>query len=367
LTRIRRIEAIPIRVPLETPFSGATFTLTNRSTIITRVHTDDGLVGECYNGDSDEELEQIARIVEDEIGPLLEGADPLAVEECWVRMFPVTDRLRRPRIVSLEAVACVDSALWDLAGKAAGTSLHRLWGGFTDSLPVIVIGGYYADAPGALERETERYLEMGFKGSKFKIGGRTPEQDADRVRRVRGVVGDDYTIVVDANQGYSRSEAILFARLTADLGLRWFEEPCAWPNDRLAMRDVRHATGVPVCAGQSETTPAAARDLIALGAIDVCNFDASWTGGPTVWRRVAGMAHLYGVEMAHHEEPQIAAQLLSSVSHGTYLECFLPERDPIFWNLVENRGDIVDGRYPVPSGPGFGLALDEAFIARYRV
>ena len=68
------------------------------------------------------------------------------------------------------------------------------------------------------------------------------------------------------------------------------------------------------------------------GAIDVCNFDAPWSGGPTEWRRVAGMALAFDVQMAHHEEPQIASHLLASIPHGTFAECFHPDRDPIWWN-----------------------------------
>jgi len=71
--------------------------------------------------------------------------------------------------------------------------------------------------------------------------------------------------------------------------------------------------------------------------------------------------------MGHHEEPQVAAQLLGGIAHGTYLECFLPERDPLFWTLIANRGTITDGRYPVPRGPGFGIALDQGTIARGRL
>ena len=79
------------------------------------------------------------------------------------------------------------------------------------------------------------------------------------------------------------------------------------------------------------------------GAIDVCNFDASWSGGYTSWRRMAAAAHLYSVELAHHEEPQVAAHLLASQPHGTYLEVFHPDRDPIWWRMIANRPELVDG------------------------
>ena len=86
------------------------------------------------------------------------------------------------------------------------------------------------------------------------------------------------------------------------------------------MRDVRFQTGIPVCAGQSETTLTGIRDLMIGGAIDVSNFDASWAGGPTIWRKAAGLAAEFGIELGHHEEPQIASHLLASVPDHTFVE-----------------------------------------------
>jgi D-galactarolactone cycloisomerase len=363
---IQRLETIPVRIPLDRVYRGSYYSMRNRCTIITRIHTSDGLTGESYNGDADEEQAAIVKIITDEIEPLLQGTDAWQVERCWQKMLPVTFNILRDRSLALQAMACVDSAIWDLIGKMTGQPLYRLWGGYTDALPLIIIGGYYSDDPSAIEREAERYRELGVAGCKFKVGGRTPEEDAARARLMRESSGPDFIIAVDANQGYSVRDAVRFAELTRDCNFVWFEEPCGWTNDRASMRDVRMMTGVPVAGGQSETTPVGVRDLMVTGAIDFCNFDASWAGGPTQWRRVAGMAALYDVRMAHHEEPQISAHLLGSLNHGTYVECFLPERDPIFWNMIANRGELQDGIYQIPQGPGFGLVLDEEWISKYR-
>ena len=363
---ITHIETLPVRVPLDRVYRGSYYSMHNRCTIITRVHTADGAIGESYNGDADDEQAQVLAIIADEIAPQLRGMDAWQVERCWQRMLPVTYNILRDRTLALQAMACVDSALWDLIGKMAGQPLCRLWGAYTDSLPFIVIGGYYSDDPHAIEREAERYQELGVGGCKFKVGGRTPEEDAARTRRMRTAMGPDFIITVDANQGYTLRDAIRFAELTRECDLAWFEEPCGWMHDRTAMRDVRLITGVPTCAGQSETTPNGVKDLMTTGSIDVCNFDASWSGGPSQWRRIAGLAAVFGVRMAHHEEPQLSAHLLASTSTGTYVESFLPERDPIFWNMIANRQAFQQGRYAVPQGPGWGLVLDEEWIAKYR-
>jgi D-galactarolactone cycloisomerase len=81
---------------------------------------------------------------------------------------------------------------------------------------------------------------------------------------------------------------------------------------------------------------------------------------------VAAVASAYAVQMAHHEEPQISAQLLSAVPHGTYLERFYPDRDPFFWRLIANRSEPRNGIYHVPDGPGFGVVLDWDYVASVR-
>jgi L-alanine-DL-glutamate epimerase-like enolase superfamily enzyme len=363
---IQSIETVPIRVPLVRTYQGSGYRMTHRSTLITRVVTDNGLVGEAYTGDEDAGLAEIDRIVRDEISPLLIGEDAFAVERLWQLARPATFDILRDRRLGLVACACVDTAVWDLIGKALGQPLWRLWGGYRNCLPVIAIGGYYGvDAD--IEKEVSELRERGLAGMKFKVGGRSPDEDAERFRTARLTAGPDFVLAADANQAWTPQEAIRFARLVEDLDLLWFEEPCRWHNDRSAMRDVRLMAGCRVCAGQSEFTAAGCLDLMVEGSIDVCNFDASWSGGPTEWRRVAAAALALDVAMAHHEEPQVASHLLASIPHGLFLECFHPHRDPVWWNLVANRPALRDGRIELSDAPGLGWELDVEYIEHYRV
>jgi L-alanine-DL-glutamate epimerase-like enolase superfamily enzyme len=363
--RIRSIETVALRVPLARVFRGSKYQMDKRCTIITRVITDEGIVGEAYNGDEDEAQAAIRRIIHQELAPALAGHDVFDVEGCWEAMLPSSFDILRERKLATQAIACVDSAIWDALGKALGMPLYRLWGGYRDALPIIAIGGYYDRTAHELAAEMEQYLHLELSGCKFKVGGATPDEDAARFRVAREAAGPGFVLMADANQGYTVREAVQFCRMVESLDVRWFEEPCRWTNDRRAMRDVRYLTGVPVAAGQGEVSLSGARDLIVDGAIDVCNFDASWAAGPTQWRRAAAIAAAFDVQMGHHEEPQISAHLLAAVPHGTYVECFHPERDPLFWNLIANRPEIRDGLYSVPSGPGFGIQLDTAYVERY--
>jgi L-alanine-DL-glutamate epimerase-like enolase superfamily enzyme len=362
---IAEIETIPIRVPLGRTYRGSRYKMTHRSTILTRVHTEEGIVGEAYGGDEDASLQEIVDIVTLEIAPQLIGEDGFRIERIWEVTRPATFDILRDRRLGLVASASVDAALWDAVGKALGQPLHRLWGGYRDSLPVIGIGGYYGQQD--IADEVSSLREQGLAGMKFKVGGLSPEEDAERFRTARAAAGPDFVLCADANQGWTPQEAVSFAQKVEDLGLYWFEEPCIWSNDRRAMRDVRFAAGVRVCAGQSEFSAGGCRDLMAEGAIDFCNFDSSWSGGPTEWRRVASAALAYDVSMAHHEEPHIAAHLLASIPHGTFLEVFDRDRDPIWWNLVANRPPIVDGHVSLPTAPGLGWELDGDYIEAHRV
>ncbi len=363
---ITRIETEAIRVPLARTYRGSHYKMTHRSTIITRIHTASGLVGEAYAGDEDASLLEIENIIQDELAPLLIGQDGSAIERLWEIARPATWDILRDRRLGLVACASIDVTLWDLMGKALGVPLWKLWGGYRSRVPVITIGGYYGSNL-TIKEEVEYLLKEEFAGMKFKIGGMSPEDDAKRFKEARKVGGDNFRIAVDANQGYTPAQAIEFSKLVADDNLLWFEEPCIWQNDRKGMRDVRYGGSVAVCAGQSEFSAAGCRDLMEVGSIDFCNFDSSWSGGPTEWRKVAAMATVYDVKMAHHEEAQVSAHLLASIPHGTYVEYFHPDRDPIWHNLLANRPALKDGHIQLNDNPGLGWELDRDYINKYRI
>src|SRR5260370_12707483 len=98
--------------------------------------------------------------------------------------------------------------------------------------------------------QMQRYVQMGFAGCKFKVGGASPKEDAERVKAAREAAGNDFILLVDANQGYTRDHAVDFGRRVYDLRICWFEEHCRSIHDCLWMRDVRHMTRLRVAAGQ---------------------------------------------------------------------------------------------------------------------
>ena len=186
-------------------------------------------------------------------------------------------------------------------------------------------------------REMEQYRAAGMAGCKFKVGGLAPEEDFKRVEVARKAAGPDFKLVVDANRGWSAQDAIRFARLIEPLDIGWFEEPCHWYDDVAMMARVRQAIRIPVTAGQSEITSHASagwwKRARWISSTMTCRKAAASPTGAAPPRSARSPA----CEMAHHEESQIALQLLAGVPHGTYVECFAdPERDP---GLADDVGE----------------------------
>lgn len=367
--KLENIEAIALEIPLTKNFGGSTYSVLKRCTVVTRLKTSDGLTSEVYNGDNRVHGTEIVRLITEELFPLVKGMSIFETERMWEKMFALT-HTSRDRKTLLEAIACVDCALWDLIGKSLGKSVRELLGGYRERLQIISIGGYYM--PGKtladIGREIEQYRDAGMAGCKFKVGGLSPEEDAKRVDAARKAAGDDFILMVDANRGWSTQDAIAFSRRIEHLNIRWFEEPCHWYDDAAMMARVRSATRIPIAAGQSEITSHAVRRLVDAQAVDFVNYDVSEGGGVTDWRRAAALCATAGVQMAHHEEAQISQHLLSAVPHGTYAECFAhPERDPIWQQMWTTRPQVKDGWIEVPKAPGFGIELDVEMLRRCRV
>jgi len=377
--KIARIEVIPLARKLESPFEGGTYRIVNRNTLVTRVYTDDGLMGEAFGGDEDMTQNEIVALIRNHFIPALIGEDPRDVERLWHKMFFSTVDLgnrglhqldMRNRGILTQAVAAVDNALWDLLGKVYNVPLYKLLGGFRDKVPVIAIGGYYKAGKGQdqLNDEMMHYKEMGLAGVKFKVGKVSVAEDIKRVTRVREVVGDDFIIACDANQAWTPDQAILFCREAEGLNLKWIEEPVRWYDQLEGLRRVREASRIPVNAGQGEISAFGCRDLIVNKCVDILNVDVTVSPGVTEWRRIAAMANLFHVQMAHHEEPQIALHLLAAIPNTLYVEIFPSyERDPMWFDLPVEQPRIKDGYMELPSGPGLGIPLNKDTIAKYRV
>ena len=157
-----------------------------------------------------------------------------------------------------------------------------------------------------------------------------------------------------------------FARGVQDLNLAWLEEPVQW-QDQIEGNARLRSMGIPINAGQGEISRHGCRDLVTRGAVDILNVDATIAGGVTEWRRIAGMAHAFGVNMAHHEEPQVALHLLAGAPNGIAVEIFPNyNRDPMWFDLPVEQPVITKGHMLLPDKSGFGLPLNSEVIEKWR-
>jgi L-alanine-DL-glutamate epimerase-like enolase superfamily enzyme len=381
--KVTALETYLLTAPLPQAVRTSTHTITGVSEVVVRLTTDAGVVGigEGHGPflfqQGPEGLRSVSNILK-AITPLVVGQDPFDAERIWqdlfaltyttVRGIPTLARQHRPLITAMSAI---DIALWDLKGKAIGRPVHVLLGGaLRQRVPAYVTGFYYRDGerPDDLRREAAMYLEHGYRTLKVKVGGLTPEADAERVGVIRKAVGKDVALMLDANQGWNLPTALRAAGLCAPHDIFWLEDPMPWYDERQTLRRLKDAVDIPIAAGETEYSPFGLRTMVAEGLVDYLIIDSTWAGGLTTWRKAAVMAELHQIPLAAHHDPQIHVHAVAASPTGFILESFAdPTRDPLWFELFRERPAIVDGFMAVPEAPGLGLELREETLEKYGV
>jgi len=307
------------------------------------------------------------------IGELVVGADPLAPEQLYQRLFALTwQRLAHEKGWSREALvrisAAVDIAAWDIVGKVAGLPLYRLFGGYRSEVPCYVTCAYYRDGKDLAELRDEMAMlkAQGHTGFKAKAGGVPLAEDIERLAVVREVIGNDKDLMIDVNRGWDLATAIEGARLLEPLRPRWLEEPVRWADDRRELKLLARQTRIPLSAGESELTSYGCRALLEENAIQILQFDCTMMGGFTEGRKLAALCELNHVQVAPHHDCFIHAHLVAASPAGCIVESFTdPERDPLQAELFEDPPRIAGGRLTLKEQPGLGLTLSEAALKKF--
>jgi len=312
-----------------------------------------------------------AAAIERLLKPVLIGEPVFDAARLWERMRRVLTG--RPGGMLIEAIAGVDIALWDIMGKAAGLPVHALLGGMGRShVEAYASSINWTDDAGAAA-EIEAALALGFRSIKVKIG-RPAHKALARAALARRVAGDTIELSVDANWAFDLDEARTVARGLGDLGYAWFEEPVV-PEDIEGYRMLRAASAVMLAAGESDFVATQARDLIAARAVGLIQPDVARAGGITETRRIADLAQAFHVAYAPHVGWSgavcVAASLQLAAAQPNFriFECMVfenPLRDAFTTVLTGDRTQLVDGRLAVPQGPGLGIDVDRAALARFR-
>lgn len=297
---------------------------------------------------------------------MLTGQDPLNNERLWDMMW--VPKLVGRRGLSTRSISAIDIALWDIKAKFAGLPLYKLLGGHKDKVPAYIAGGYYAEGKDlkALQEEMQLYVSWGARAVKMKVGAVSLEEDAERVKAVRGAIGPKVKLMIDANCAYKQYEAITFAKMVEEYQPFWFEEP-VMPDDFKGMKRLSEATTIPIATGENEYTRYGFRDLIEQNAVPILNADAFILGGITEWMKVAALAQAYDLQVAPHGSQIVHVHLVSAVPNGLILEYYPEQFDPMLNSSYTRKLELnPDGTVTPPQVPGIGFEPNYEALEPYR-
>lgn len=372
--RIESVQAIPLLATLEQPQRTGVASYSKLGVALVEVRTDTGILGygECLARYSPRIW---AAIVDDLLAPLVVGADPYDTERLWTRMFrELRSFSGHSRGMLIEAIAGIDTALWDIKGRATGLPLYALLGGATRTRLDAYASSIMQQDLSAMEAEAAALVERGFRAIKIKVGVGVG-QDAKTVGVIRRVVGDRIDLMLDANGAYHAAEAIDLANRVQEFRIRWFEEPVV-ADDLEGYERIRAATTIPLAGGEAEFTRFGVRDLLARKVLDVIQPDVARSGGVSETKKIADLASAHHVAYAPHVGFSgavcVAATLHLAAAATNFLtyECIHtanPLRERLALRPVGGPDQLTEGQIPIPPGPGLGIDLDPDVIRRYRV
>jgi L-alanine-DL-glutamate epimerase-like enolase superfamily enzyme len=360
--RIVRTTTHDYEWPRHTPVTNGLHTYATADLTVVEIETDAGVTGYGVGRPRAGERE----LRSDFLGRLI-GADATMTEWIWDSLW--SPKISGRRGNETRALSSIDIALWDIKAKLAGLPLYRLLGGYQQQIPIYVAGGYYEKDKGVkeLQQEFSRYVSLGARAVKMKVGGAPISDDIARIRAVREVIGPDVKLLIDANCAYRYYEAISLSRRAEEFDVFWFEEPVQ-PDDYEGFQKIAAATHIPIAAGENEYTKHGFRDLIATKAIAYLNPDARYMGGVTEFMKVAAMAQAHGLEIAPHGDQQAHLHLLAAIPNARLLEYYPQEvMNTAGGAFIHSPQLNSDGTVTVPEVPGIGLDPNSKALEQFRI
>jgi D-arabinonate dehydratase len=314
----------------------------------------------------------LKEIIDRGLKPLLINQDPQSIEFLWESMYKSTTRFGR-KGAAIRAISGVDIALWDLLGKKTSTPVYKLLGGYSNKVKVYASGGYYTDSVNDTERLVEEmagYVHEGFKAVKMKVG-RDVQKDIKRVEAVRKAIGDEVSLLVDANEAWDFSTALNFVNRAEQYNIYWLEEPLA-PDDIDGFVNLTQRSSIPIAAGENEYTKYGFKDLISKKAVNVVQPDVTRVGGISEWMKVASIARAWNMPCVTHAIQEVHVSLVAAVSNAPLMEYFSKDHHlQTFLSQVfigpQCVHQVVDGYVDVPETPGLGLEIDWDVVKRHTV
>jgi muconate cycloisomerase len=362
---IRRVEAIPVALPLRKPMKMAGVTIATADNVLVRIEADGGLTGwgeaasaPTMTGDTQGSLLAAIR----HLAPLLVGAD------AWTRPALVR-KLGHALYGNTGAHSAIELALVDLAGRAAGLPVIDLIGGAVRGAvaPMWLLGNA---TPAEDAAEARAKLAQGFRFFKVKVGAKTIEGDIASTLAVRNALGAELPICADANCGFSVAAARRYLDSTRDAALAFLEQPLG-PHDLAALAALARSSPIPLGADEGIHSLADVTAHAQAGAGGV-SLKLIKLGGISAAVEAARLCERLG--LAVNVAAKIAESSIASAA-AIHLACAAPA---VEWgvslthfylaeDIVKRPLTIADGLVALPTASGLGVEVDEAAVARLTV
>lgn len=357
---LKALEVTVYRAPIERPVRTAFGMMNDRPAVIIRAIEQDGTVGfgEVWCNFPQCGAEHRARLVRETLCPLV-------VDKTWESPNALYDSLSKAlHRLALQAgepgpiaqtIAGVDIAVWDLLARRADQPLWRLLGGHGQARLSAYASGINPE--GSLEQATGAKAE-GFRRFKLKVGfGR--ETDLSNLKSLRGMLGEEADLMVDANQAWDLDEAITMSRSMAPYRPRWLEEPIPADSPLDIWRQLADASPIPLAAGENLRGMAAFDAAIASGAFAVMQPDIAKWGGFSEGLALARRINASGLRYCPHFLGggiglMASAHLLAAVGGDGFLEID-SNTNPLRQGLAQPFPPLEDGSLVLASSPGLGV------------
>ncbi|MDZ7607698.1 MAG: mandelate racemase/muconate lactonizing enzyme family protein [Cyclobacteriaceae bacterium] len=355
--------------------------------LFVKIHTNQGIWG-CGEGvDATPGTYHLVKM----FGQRLKDKNPLNVHRLFedIRRAGFFEGAQSGMYIAV--LSAVESALWDLAGKALGLPVYQLLGGkFRDKIRLYMDTALYQarlPEPKHFAESAKEAVNMGFSAVKFDLDQANDpskydqynwtaspgelQRMYDQIAAAREAVGPKIDICVDMHGRYDAITGEQVAKLMEPLKLMWLEEPIPAENPE-AYRKITESTSTPICAGENHYLAHGFRPLLETGAVDIVMPDLQKAGGLGEGQRIANLANLYYVPFAPHMVASYlgamaSAHCCASVPNFLILEWQIYfHKNPMFKEIVDyDPSMIVDGHIVLSDKPGVGVEINEEGMRKY--
>jgi L-alanine-DL-glutamate epimerase-like enolase superfamily enzyme len=362
--KITGYEAIALRIPEDDPLANMPEEAgRTRPAVALRLRTDSGIegIGVTLYG----RMMKTLHTAVDELAALTVGEDPMRIEAIVARLRANSGDAGPGGIFTL-ALSAIDTALWDIKGKALDQPLWKLLGGHRNRVATYASGSLRRGLTDKqAQQAAETLLKKGFVEMKTQMGlpgNPTPADEVRRVKVIRDVIGPDIKLMCDINQRWRPEQAIDIGHRVeeAGVGLFWLEDVTT-ADDYQGLARVTAALKTPVAGGEYVWGIQPFRQMIQAHSVDIVMIDLARVGGPTQWMKVAGMAEAFNLPVVSHVMPEVLMHMVAACPNGLTVEYM-----PWMVALYEEAPVIDNGQLVMPDKPGLGLKLDEQALKRFR-